>query len=197
MRLRRSLMSLAAAAVAALPANAADTYQVDKAHSEALFTIKHLMSRVTGRFGDFSGIINVDTASPAASSVEFTINTTSIDTGVADRDKDLRGPNFFDVEKHPTITFKSSKVTPATKDKFTVDGTLTMHGVSRPLSLAVEFLGFGKDPWGNDKAGFAIETTLNRKDYGLVWNKALDQGGYLLGDDVKVVINLEAAKKKN
>ena len=197
MRLRRSLMSWAAAAVAALPANAADTYQVDKAHSEALFTIKHLMSRVTGRFGDFSGIINVDTASPAASSVEFTINTTSIDTGVADRDKDLRGPNFFDVEKHPTITFKSSKVTPATKDKFTVDGTLTMHGVSRPLSLAVEFLGFGKDPWGNDKAGFAIETTLNRKDYGLVWNKALDQGGYLLGDDVKVVINLEAAKKKN
>jgi len=197
MRIRRSILSLAAAALAAIPAAAADTYVVDKAHSEALFTIKHLMSRVTGRFGDFSGIVNVDTASPAASSVEFTVNTSSIDTGVADRDKDLRGPNFFDVEKHPTISFKSSKVTPASKDKFTVDGTLTMHGVSRPLSLAVEFLGFGKDPWGNDKAGFALETTLNRKDYGLLWNKALDQGGYLLGDDVKVVINLETAKKKN
>ena len=78
-----------------------------------------------------------------------------------------------------------------------MDGTLTMHGISKPLSLAVEFLGFGKDPWGNEKAGFALETTLNRKDYGLLWNKALDQGGFLLGDDVKVVINLETAKKKN
>jgi len=197
MRIRRFLPPLAAAALAAIPARAADTYLVDKAHSETLFTIKHLMSRVTGRFSDFSGVINVDSATPAASSVEFTIVASSIDTGVADRDKDLRGPNFFDVEKNPSITFNSTKVTPGTKDKFTVDGTLTMHGVSRPISLAVEFLGFGKDPWGNDKAGFALETTLNRKDYGLLWNKALDQGGYLLGDDVKVVINLETAKKKN
>jgi polyisoprenoid-binding protein YceI len=156
-----------------------------------------MMSRITGRFSDFSGTINVDTGNPAASSVEFTISAASVDTSLPDRDKDLRGPNFFDVEKYPTLSFKSSKIAPASKDKFTVDGTLTMHGVSKPLSLVVEFLGFGKDPWGNDKAGFALETTLNRKDYGLVWNKALDQGGFLLGDDVKVVINLETAKKKN
>jgi polyisoprenoid-binding protein YceI len=194
---RRSLLALAAAALAAIPATAADIYVVEKAHSDALFTIKHMMSRITGRFSDFSGTINVDTGNPAASSVEFTINAASIDTSLPDRDKDLRGPNFFDVDKHPTITFKSSKVTPASKDKFTVDGTLNMHGVSKPLSLAVEFLGFGKDPWGNEKAGFALETTLNRKDYGLLWNKALDQGGFLLGDDVRVVINLETAKKKN
>jgi polyisoprenoid-binding protein YceI len=194
---RRSLLSLAAAALAAIPATAADTFVVEKAHSDALFTIKHMMSRITGRFSDFSGTINVDTGNPAASSVEFTINAVSVDTSLPDRDKDLRGPNFFDVEKYPTLSFKSSKITPASKDKFTVEGTLTMHGVSKPLSLAVEFLGFGKDPWGNDKAGFALETTLNRKDYGLVWNKALDQGGFLLGDDVKVVINLETAKKKN
>ena len=191
----RRLLLLAAAALAAVPA-AADTYVVDKAHSETLFSIKHLMSRVTGRFGDFSGTVNVDPATPPASSVEFTINATSVDTNVPDRDKDLRGPNFFDVEKFPTITFKSNKVTPAGKDKFTVEGTLTLHGVSKPISLPVEFLGFGKDPWGNEKAGFALEITLNRKDYGLVWNKALDQGGYLLGDEVKVMINLETAKKK-
>ena len=176
---------------------AADTYVVDKTHSEALFTIKHLMSRVTGRFSDLSGSIAVDVANPAASSVEFTINAASIDTNAADRDKDLRSPNFFDVEKYPTISFKSSKVTPAGKDKFTVEGSLTMHGVAKQVSLPVEFLGFGKDPWGNDKAGFAVETVLNRKDYGLNWNKALDQGGFLLGDEVKVVISLEAAKKKN
>jgi polyisoprenoid-binding protein YceI len=197
MEARRSLLSLAMAVLAAIPAAAADTYTVDKTHSETLFTVKHLMSRVTGRFSDFSGTINVDPGNPAASTVEFTINAASVDTTVPDRDKDLRGPNFFDVERHPTITFKSSKVTPVSKDKFTVDGTLTMHGVSRPVNLAVEFLGFGKDPWGNEKAGFAVETTLNRKDYGLLWNKALDQGGFLLGDEVKVVINLEAAKKKS
>ena len=190
---------LAAVVIAGGPAVAvaADTYVVDKTHSEALFTIKHLMSRVTGRFSDLSGSIAVDVANPAASSVEFTINAARIDTNAADRDKDLRSPNFFDVEKYPTISFKSSKVTPAGKDKFTVEGSLTMHGVAKQVSLPVEFLGFGKDPWGNDKAGFAVETVLNRKDYGLNWNKALDQGGFLLGDDVKVVISLEAAKKKN
>ena len=198
MSIRASAL-LAAVVIAGGPvvATAADTYVVDKTHSEALFTIKHLMSRVTGRFSDLSGSIAVDVANPAASSVEFTINAASIDTNAADRDKDLRSPNFFDVEKYPTITFKSSKVTPAGKDKFTVEGSLTMHGVAKQVSLPVEFLGFGKDPWGNDKAGFAVETVLNRKDYGLNWNKALDQGGFLLGDDVKVVISLEAAKKKN
>jgi polyisoprenoid-binding protein YceI len=187
---------LAVAALAAVPALAADTYNVDKGHSEAMFTIKHLMSRVTGRFNDFSGTISLDPANPAQSAVEFTIGAASINTDNADRDKHLKSPDFFDVEKNPAITFKSSKITAAGKDKYTVDGTLTLRGVSKPVSLPVEFLGFGKDPWGNEKAGFAIETTLNRKDYGIVWNKALDQGGYVLGDDVKVVINLETAKKK-
>jgi polyisoprenoid-binding protein YceI len=182
MSIRASAL-LAAVVIAAGPAAAiaADTYVVDKTHSEALFTINHLMSRVTGRFSDLSGSITVDVANPAASAVEFTINTASIDTSAPDRDKDLRSPNFFDVEKYPTITFRSSKVTPAGKDKFTVEGSLTMHGVAKQVSLPVEFLGFGKDPWGNDKAGFAVETVLNRKDYGLNWNKALDQGGFLLG----------------
>ena len=187
---------LAAAVLAATPVLAADMYNVDKGHSEAMFTVKHLMSRVTGRFNDFTGTINVDPANPAASTVEFTINAASVDTDNADRDKHLKSPDFFDVEKNPTITFKSTKVTPAGNNKYNVEGTLTMRGVSKQVTLPVEFLGFGKDPWGNEKAGFAIETTLNRKDYGILWNKALDQGGYVLGDDVKIVINLETAKKK-
>jgi polyisoprenoid-binding protein YceI len=195
MKTSRSLF-VAAAVIAASPLLAADTYSVDKGHSEATFTVKHLVSKVSGRFNDFSGNVVIDAAKPEASSVEFTIKAASINTDNADRDKHLKTPDFFDVEKNPEITFKSSKVTPAGKDKFNVDGTLTLHGVSKQITLPVEFQGFVKDPWGNEKAGFALETTINRKDYGMVWNKALDQGGYLLGDDVKIVINLEAAKKK-
>ena len=195
MKTSRSLF-LAAAALATSPLLAADTYAVDKGHSEATFTIKHLVSKVSGRFNDFGGNISLDATKPEQSSVEFTIKAASVNTDNADRDKHLRSPEFFDVEKNPEITFKSGKVTPAGKDKFNVDGTLTIHGVSKPVTLPVEFGGFAKDPWGNDKAGFTVETTLNRKDYGLVWNKTLDQGGYLLGDEVKIVINLETIKKK-
>ena len=191
----RSLF-VAALALAASPTLAGDIYAVDKGHSEATFTIKHLVSKVSGRFNDFGGNITLDPAKPEASSVEFTIKTASINTDNADRDKHLKTPDFFDVEKNPEITFKSSKVILAGKDKYNVDGTLTLRGVSKQVTLPVEFQGFVKDPWGNEKAGFAVETTLNRKDYGMVWNKTLDQGGDLLGDDVKVVINLEAAKKK-
>ena len=195
MKTSRSLF-LAAAALATSPLLAADTYAVDKGHSEATFTIKHLVSKVSGRFNDFGGSISLDATKPEQSSVEFTIKAASVNTDNADRDKHLSSPEFFDVKKSPEITFKSGKVTPAGKDKFNVDGTLTIHGVSKPVTLPVEFGGFAKDPWGNDKAGFTVETTLNRKDYGLVWNKTLDQGGYLLGDDVKIVINLETIKKK-
>ena len=195
MKTPRSLF-VVAALLATSPLLAADTYAIDKGHSEAAFTIKHLVSKVSGRFNDFGGNVSLDPANPAQSSVEFTIKTASINTDNADRDKHLKSPDFFDVEKNPEITFKSSKVTAAGKDKFNVDGALTMRGVTKQVTLPVEFQGFVKDPWGNEKAGFAVETTLNRKDYGLVWNKALDQGGYLLGDDVKIVINLEAAKKK-
>ena len=195
MKTSRSLF-LAAAALATSPLLAADTYAVDKGHSEATFTIKHLVSKVSGRFNDFGGSITLDPAKPEQSSVQFTIKAASINTDNPDRDKDLKGADFFDAEKNPEITFKSSKVAAVGKDKYNVDGTLTMRGVSKQVTLPVEFQGFAKDPWGNEKAGFAVETTLNRKDYGIIWNKTLDQGGYLLGDDVKIVINLETAKKK-
>jgi len=187
---------LTAAPTLPLPAAAGDTYTVDKVHSEVLFTIKHLMSRVTGKFQDFSASIQIDRAKPENSSVEVTIKTASINTSETKRDDHLRSPDFFDAAKYPEITFKSSKIAAKSKDAFEVAGTLTIRGVSKPVTLPVTFLGDLKDPWGNERSGFEVTTTLNRKDYGILWNKALDQGGFVLGDEVKVTINLEAVKQK-
>ena len=192
----RQLSLTAAAAVLAASPVLADTYVIDKSHSDASFLIRHMMSKVRGQFTDYAGTITVDPAKPESASVEFTVKTASIDTANDNRDKDLRSANFFDVEKFPEITFKSTKIKATGKDKYDVTGTLTMRGVSKEVTLPVQFLGFGKDPWGNDKAGFSIDFTLNRKDFGLVWNKTLDTGGVLLGDEVWVSINLETAKKK-
>jgi polyisoprenoid-binding protein YceI len=176
---------------------ATETYNVDKVHSAVEFKIRHLISTVGGKFTDFAGTINADRANPTNSTVEFTIQTASIDTATPDRDKHLRSADFFDADKYPTITFKSVKLAPTkTKDTYDVTGDLTIRGVTKRVTIPVTFGGFAKDPWGNDRAGFELNTTLNRKDYGVNWNKALDQGGYLLDDDVKVVINLEAVKKK-
>jgi len=176
-------------------ASAADTWTIDKAHSDVTFRIKHLMSKVTGSFADFDGTITTDFANLGASSVSFTVQATSIDTKNADRDKHLRSADFFDVEKYPTISFTSSKITKTGEGSFDVTGTLTMHGVSKEITLPVTFLGAAQDPWGNTKAGFEIDTTLSRTDFGIVWNKALETGGFLLGDEVEVTINLELAKK--
>jgi len=193
----RKLSLTAAAAVLAASPVLADTYVIDKSHSEAGFQVRHLMSKVRGHFNDYAGTITVDPAKPETASVEFTIKAATIDTANANRDKDLIGANFFEVEKFPDITFKSSKVKATGKDKYDVAGTLTIHGVAKEVTLPVQFLGFAKDPWGNDRAGFSIDTTINRKDYGIVWNKTLDSGGALLGDDVKISIDLEAVKAKD
>ncbi len=194
--IKPTLLTLAVAAAAALPAQAADTWSIDKGHSEASFQVRHFVTNVRGRFADFGGTIVTDTAKPENSSVEFKIAATSIDTGVADRDKHLRSANFFDVEKFPEITFKSTSVKPAGKDSYHVTGDLTMRGVTKTITLPVAFAGTAKDPWGNERAGFETSITLNRKDYGINWNKALDQGGFVLSDEVKVSINLETVKKK-
>ncbi|HEX6903492.1 MAG TPA: YceI family protein [Thermoanaerobaculia bacterium] len=180
--------------LAALPAGA-ETYTIDTGHSEVGFKIRHLVSNVRGRFNDFSGTINMDPKNVQASSVEFRIKADSIDTNQADRDKHLRAEDFFFVEKYPEITFKSDSVKPAGKNKYNVTGTLTMRGVSKKVTLPVTFTGEVKDPWGNTKAGFETATTLNRKDYGIVWNKAVDNGGVILGDDVEIEINLETQKQ--
>lgn len=194
-RVHIRLSVLAALILAATPLFA-DTYTVDKVHSNAQFTIRHLMSKVTGKFTDVEGAVQVDRAKPEASAVEFKIKTASIDTANKQRDDDLRSPNFFDVANYPEITFKSTKMKATGKDSYQVTGTLTMRGVAKEVTLPVTVLGEMKDPWGNERIGFEVETTLNRKDYNILWNKTLDSGGYLLGDDVKVTIALEAIKKK-
>lgn len=186
-----------ALALAAVSAFAAETYVVDKAHSEAKFEVSHLVSRVSGKFNDVSGKITGDPADAAGSSVEFTIKAASIDTGNEGRDKHLRTPDFFDTDKFPEITFKSTAIKPtAKKNLYEVTGDLTMRGVTKRVTLPVEFRGFGKDPSGNTRAGFTAKTTLNRKDYGINWNRTFDEGGVVLGDDVDVVVNIEAPKQK-
>jgi polyisoprenoid-binding protein YceI len=190
--MNRKLFAVAAlATLAALPLRA-ETYSIDPGHSEVGFTVRHMVTNVRGRFNDFSGTVNMDPKNLPKSSVEFHVKATSIDTAVPDRDKHLRSADFFDVEKYPEITFKSESIAPAGKDKYNVTGTLTLHGVSKKVTLPVSFLGQAKDPWGGTRAGFETATTLNRKDYGISWNKALDSGGVLLGEDVKVEINIEA-----
>jgi polyisoprenoid-binding protein YceI len=186
---------LVALALASTSLFAADTYVIDPVHSSVAFTIRHLVSKVTGKFNDFSGSVNIDPKKLAGSSVDFAIKTASIDTGNGDRDKHLRSGDFFDAEKYPEITFKSSSVKSTAKNKYNVAGTLTMHGVSKQVVLPVEFGGFGKDMQGNEKAGFELSTKLDRKAYGINWNKAVDNGT-LLGDEVAVNINLETGKKK-
>lgn len=169
-------------------------YKVDADHSGVGFTIRHFVSNVPGRFRDFDGVIKYDKQNPAASSVEFTVKAASIDTGNNDRDEHLRGADFFDVQKFPTLTFTSTKV--ATKDADTLDvtGNLTMHGVTKPITIPVDVLGTVKTPNG-EKAGFESSFTVNRKDYGIVWNRVLDAGGSVLGDDVKINISIEANRQ--
>ncbi len=189
------ILTLFLAAITAAPLFATDTYTIDKNHSDVSFQIRHFVSKVRGRFGDFEGTIQVDPAKPEASSVAFTIKAASIDTNQANRDGDLRSENFFDVAKFPEITFKSTKIVPAGKDKYDVTGSFTMHGVTKEITLPVTFTGTAKDPRGGERAGFELATILNRKDYGINWNKALDNGSLMLSDDVAVTISLETVKK--
>lgn len=168
------------------------TYKIDKSHSEAIFQVRHLVTRVRGRFSDFEGTIQFDEARPEQSSVDFTIQATSIDTNEPDRDKHLRSDDFFAVEQFKTITFKSKRITKKGAESFDVLGDLTIRGVTKEVTLPVTHLGKAKDPWGNDKIGFETEMTLNRKDYGLQWNAPLETGGFLVGDEVKVSLSIQA-----
>jgi len=187
---------LAAALTVASPAFAADTYQFDKAHTTVGFQVRHIFTMLGGKFTDFAGTIQVDRAKPENSTVEFTIQAKSIDTAEAKRDEHLRSADFFDVANHAAITFKSTALKPTGKDSWLVTGDLTMRGVTKTVTLPVTLLGEGKDPWGNDKMGLETSMTLNRKDYGLTWNKTLETGNLLVGEEVKVQIAIEANKAK-
>jgi polyisoprenoid-binding protein YceI len=172
--------------------NATTTYKIDKAHSEATFQVRHLLTRVRGRFSDFEGLIEYDPNEPERSSVRATIQATSIDTNEADRDKHLRSADFFGVDQFPTLTFTSTRVTNKGGEAFDVLGDLTIHGVTKPVTLDVSFLGKANDPWGNERVGFEAETTINRKDFGLTWNAALETGGFLVGDEVRITLSVQA-----
>lgn len=173
-------------------ATATGFYQIDKGHSEVAFQVRHLLTKVRGQFGDFEGTIRFDEENPVSSAVDVTIQAASIDTQTTDRDTHLRGADFFDVEKYPTLTFKSVAVTPRDAGSLDVLGDLTIHGVTKQVTLPVSYLGKAKDPWGNEKAAFEADLTINRKDFGLNWNAALETGGFLVGDDVKISLSIQA-----
>lgn len=177
-------------------ASAVRTFSVDPAHSEVTFQVRHLLTKVRGRFADFAGTIAFDAAHPTDSSVEFVVQAASIDTNQADRDAHLRSADFFKVDEFPTLTFVSQAVKASGGDEYAITGTLTIRGVARTITLPVSYLGQAVDPWGNTKLAFEGETTINRKDYGLNWNAALETGGFLVGDEVKISVSIQAVASK-
>ena len=185
----RILGFLGVALAAAVPALAAtETYTFDKAHTLIGFRIRHVVTKVEGRFKSFAATIWLDRGNPADSRVELTIQTASIDTGVEDRDKDLRSPNFFDVEKYPTMTFKSTKIEAKGNDSYDVTGEFTLHGVTKTIHVPVKHTGFGK-LGKTEKAGFEIAFPLLRREYGI------DRGIPLVGEEVEINIQVEANKE--
>jgi len=173
----------------------AAVYKVDSVHSTVGFTIRHFVSNVSGNFRDFDGMIHYDKAQPAAAKVELTVRAASIDTANGDRDNHLRSPDFFDVEKFHALSFASTSVKPVDADTLEVTGQLTLHGVTRQVTIPVDILGTLSTPRG-EKAGFETGFPVNRKDYGILWNRVLDSGGAVLGDDVKVYIAIEADRQQ-
>lgn len=177
-------------------AAAVRTFAIDQTHSEAAFKVRHLITSVRGRFTDFAGSVEFNAEEPTASTARFVIQAASIDTGTPARDQHLRSDDFFAVETFPTITFESTAITAAGGNQFDVAGNLTIRDVTRPIVIAMQFLGSAIDPWGNEKVAFEGEVTINRKDYGLNWNAALETGGFLVGDTVAISLSIQAAAVK-
>jgi polyisoprenoid-binding protein YceI len=172
------------------------TYAIDPSHSQVGFSVKHMMfSTVRGNFTGFEGTIVVDHDNPANSTVNVTIDASTITTRDEKRDEHLRSADFFDAETYPTITFKSTSIDFKDAENFTVNGDLTMHGVTQPVKIKAEQTGEGTNPWGVDVAGFDGSTKVNRKDFGLNWNATLEKGGVLVGEDIKIELELEVAKQ--
>jgi len=168
------------------------TFALDPNHSSVEFTARHMVfSRVRGAFTKFTLDLAVDEATNLPTSVAATIEAASIDTKVADRDAHLRSADFLDAEKFPAIVFTSTKVE-GTPSAFTIAGSLTIHGVTRPVVLRASVDGRGKDPWGNDRIAFTASATINRKDFGLTWNQALETGGVLVGDELEIALTIQA-----
>ena len=175
---------------------AVSTWNIDAAHSVAEFKVKHMMiSNVKGQFTGVSGKLTLDEADVTKSSIEATIDAASITTGEAQRDTHLKSADFFDVEKFPALGFQSTRVTRKNEDELMVDGELTIHGVTRTVRFSVEGpTAPGKDPWGNTRVGVLATTKINRKDFGLTWNAALETGGILVGEDVTITLDVQFIK---
>ena len=172
----------------------AGQYTVDASHSEVAFVARHLVvARTRGTFGSFEGSVTI-AEDPTQSSLEAVVDLGSVDTRDAGRDEHLRSADFFDVATHPTWTFRSTKVTGSGSD-WTVEGELTIAGITRPVVLETELVGTQQDPWGNERVGFNARTEINREDWGLTWNAALETGGFLVGKTVKVELEVEAVRQ--
>lgn len=173
------------------------TWVIDPSHSEIAFKVKHLMiSNVKGSFSEFSGQLLTVGDDFSTAEISFQINPASISTGSADRDGHLKSPDFFDVENFKEITFTSGKLAKTSDDEFALSGDLVIKGVSQSVKLDVEFGGLMTDPWGNVKAGFTINGKINRKDFGLTWNAALEAGGVLVGDEIRLNLDVQLLQQK-
>ncbi|WHY13915.1 YceI family protein [Peribacillus frigoritolerans] len=169
---------------------------VDPTHSTIEFSVKHMMiAKVKGSFNKFEASILANPSDLTTAEIDFTVDVASIDTRNADRDNHLRSADFFDVEKNPTLTFKSTKIVKTDEDEYDVTGNVTLNGVTQEETFSITFEGQGKDPWGNEKAGFSGKGKVKRSDYGLTYNAALETGGVLIGDQITLTIEIEAAKE--
>ena len=188
---RRFVFLLLLTSFFASPAVWAASYKVDADHTSVSFKIRHLFSNVQGQFKTFEGTFDYDPAKPETWKAEGSIDAASIDTNVAARDNHLRSADFFDVQKFPKITFTSTKFTDITANGAKMQGLLTIHGVQKPVEIDVEVHGVGKDPWGNVRSAFTGTLKINRKDFGLTWNEALETGQVLVGEEVAITLEVE------
>ncbi|WP_267244661.1 YceI family protein [Streptomyces sp. PR69] len=187
----------AATPAAVDPALAALTgdYTIDAAHSSIGFTVRHAMvTNVRGSFGEYEGTLHLDGSDPSRSTAAIDVKIASIDTGIADRDGHLRSPDFFDAENHPLMTFRSTGAEQLGGDAYRITGDLTIRGVTRPLAIDLAFNGSAKDPYGNERVGFEGSAEILRSDWGLTWNAALETGGVMVSDKVKLTFDISAIK---
>ncbi|MDO9693093.1 MAG: YceI family protein [Candidatus Latescibacteria bacterium] len=196
MTFRKTMTALLAASLLTAAAATAATYTIDATHSSVGFKVRHLMvSKVTGSFGEFSGTVDYVEGQPDQWAAAAAIKTASVNTNDAKRDDHLRNADFFDAEKHPEITFTSTGVS-RKGDDWVLAGDLTMHGVTKPVELVVEFNGAITDPWGNDRIGFSATGVLDRRDFGITYNTVLDKGGVAVGNEVELMLEIEAIANK-
>ena len=173
-------------------------WTIDPAHTHVEFAVRHLMiSTVKGRFAGVQGTVWIDESDPSAVEVDVRIDAATIDTREAQRDAHLKSADFFDVEKYPDLTFRNARVLDSTGEEFRLSGDLTIHGVTRPVTLVVNREGRAKDPWGGERAGFSATTKINRREFGLTWNQALETGGFVVGDEIRITIDVELVRAQS